>query len=263
MLFPKVDVREAILSNATYTGARIIEQVQISLNAASKSKPALVALERGQSAMVMYRVDVARTAYTDACSHAREGNDQLLLAAGEVLLASLFDNISAETPLTMLEKAHNVLKQDINAQQEELIDRRAKREDALVLMQPRFDLLDVVEHNIRQYELQRDARTVRDAKRWADEHMAARRLETAAQVALRGAESARNTFGADHWLVAVMNTRRALALHLLGQHDAVAPLARAAVVTFEEWSTDLDVDNAFRVDCELMRQAAAGQLVFG
>jgi hypothetical protein len=53
MLFPKVDVRENLTSNeTTMRGARITEQVDIRLDGVCRSNRALLALSRGQSAMV-------------------------------------------------------------------------------------------------------------------------------------------------------------------------------------------------------------------
>lgn len=264
MLFPKVDVRENLLSNGSMHGARIREQVDIGMSEVTRSKPALISLERAQNAMRLYKVDVARVGYTNGIEYARADKDDLLTAAGIALQALLMDGISAVGPLPALCEARDVLMRDIAAMQDLLTDQRAKREKAIVVMQPRMDLLDVLKHNIAQYELLRDAHHLHDAMRFADKQLAQRRPETALQIAKTGAESARNVLGPNHWFVAVMETRRVLAMFTLKQHDEVPKLAKRAIAIFEEWSYSApEVDNAFSVDWELMRQAVAGQLVYG
>lgn len=261
MKFPKVDVRENLLSTAAMRGARIVEQVELRMDGLCRSNRALLALARGQAAMNTYRVEVARVAYADGITHARDDHDDLLLACAITLQALLLDGISSAGPLPALRDAREALLRDIAATQESLMDRRCKREEALSVMQPRCDLLELIDHNIAQYELQRSASQLHESKKFADSLIAQRKPETALQVATTAAENAKNMLGRDHWLVAVMDVRRALAMFLLGRHDEVAKLARGVIATFEEWSSGEDVDNAFRVDCLLMRQAVAGQLV--
>jgi hypothetical protein len=264
MLFPKVDVRENLLGSGTMGGARITEQVEIHLDDAHRSERSLLSLVRGQNAMRLYKVDVARVGYCDGITFAREDDDDLLAAAGITLQAQLMDGMSPAGPLTSLTEARDLLNRDIAAMQETLTDQRAKRDQALIVMQPRMDLLDLLEHNITQYELQRDANFLRDAKRFADQQLVQRHPETALQIAKTAWESAKNLFGETHWLCAVMNVRCALALHMLGRHTEVAKLAKTVIAQFEEWSTSApEVDSVFLVDCTLMQQAAAGQLVFG
>jgi hypothetical protein len=196
--------------------------------------------------------------------YAREDKDDLMLAAGIILQAQLLDGISAVGPLKSLEEARGKLRGDIETMQDLLTDQRAKREQAIIVMEPRLNLMEVIDHNIGQYTLQRDANHLHDAKRFADQQLLQRHPETALQIATTAWESGKNMFGPNHWLCAVMNTRRALALHQLGRRDEVAKTARAAIAAFEEWSTSApEVDSVFLVDCTLMRQAVAGQLVFG
>jgi hypothetical protein len=260
MLFPKVEVREPLLSRSSHKGARVVEFVEIPLDT-GKSQRALIALARGANAMRTYRVDIARSAYCDGADFARKDRDGFLEAAGSLLLTQLMDGIGPiHAQTSCLLEAGEILDYEVFQQSERFMEAYTPREQALPIMEPRLALLDLIRYNHAQYWLRGQSAGLMDDKERADQLIALKDGKTAWTLATIGMDTAEKRFGSDHWWVSVMNVRRVLALHILGESEQGRKLAAQTMNALSEWATDGECDPLFAVDYALMKQAAEGSL---
>jgi hypothetical protein len=253
MLFPRIDVREVLLKSTQYRGAKVVAEVDIDVVTASRSKPATNALQLGQYAERRYDVEQARKQLSDASIIARREKDGFIEAAALMRMTINADGVSnSSSQPDFLKAAQEVLEYDIFAMQEELTEKRTPRDQAVPIMKPRLDLLELIKHNRAQYELRQQSLLLCDTRNNANRLLSQASWFNAENVSRTGLTNATKLFGPGHWWNAVMLVRLTSAMLRQGKHKEAAPLVERAAMIFGEWSDDSD---HFREELGLLQAA--------
>jgi hypothetical protein len=239
MLFPRVDVKECLLRNGSMKYARRVEHIEIDMTTA-RSAEALSQLERARSLSDRYMVDEARRWNSEAAATARRHKDGFVEAAALMSQTILMDGMTnSQSQTHFLGQALAALDSELEGHREQMLADRTPRAVAIVTMNPRMELRDLIVENNLQFQLRQDSLFLAETKTNADHHMGAGDWMKAANVARIGANNAVELFGVDHWWHAVMRVRLATALLRMQEVVAARQVVANTSSILDEW-TDYD-----------------------